>query len=86
MEHVLIPCPKCGKELRLRDPKLLGRAGKCPQCGHRFRLEEPEEVKLELADAPAMGTSAKWVPDATPPQPHSTGPASADNRRVVETG
>lgn len=69
MDDILIPCPKCGKELRLRDPKLLGRTGKCPKCSHRFKLEEPEdEVELELADQTAVpvGTAAQWVPDNQP--------------------
>ena len=64
MESLLIPCPKCGKGLRVRDRKLLGRRAKCPACEHRFLLEEPEEVELQLADAAAAtGTSARWVPD-----------------------
>lgn len=65
MQPVLIPCPECGKELKLRDRSLLGRRGKCPKCDFRFVLEEPEEVELELADGdtPAVGTSARWVPD-----------------------
>ena len=55
---------------------MLGRKGKCPKCGHRFVLLEPDEVELELAEPPATplktgpavmtGTSAMWVPDATP--------------------
>ncbi|MEX0716850.1 MAG: hypothetical protein WD066_09695 [Planctomycetaceae bacterium] len=67
---ILIPCPRCGRDLRLRDRTLLGRTGRCPQCGERFVLEEPDEVELELADAPARsaqsapaGTSARLVPD-----------------------
>ena len=65
MDSVLIPCPKCGKDLKLRDRKLLGKQGRCPKCKHRFVLEEPDEVQLELAesDAPPVGTSAQWVPD-----------------------
>ncbi len=78
MSNIVIPCPKCGKGLRIRDRKLLGRKGRCPQCKHAFVLEEPEEVELELADAatassqavPAIGTSAQWVPD-TPAAPTS---------------
>lgn len=68
MDHVLIPCPKCGKGLRLRDRALLGRTGKCPNCGHRFLLEEPEEVELELAESEhvAVGRGATWVPDERP--------------------
>ena len=81
MENILIPCPECGKELRLRDRKLLGRVGKCPKCSHRFKLEEPDEVELQLADdyvAPAEGTSAKWVPDA-PAQAASPAVATVDS-------
>jgi hypothetical protein len=65
MENILIPCPKCGRELKLRDRSLLGRKGKCPKCEHSFVLREPEEVQLELADPEptAVGTAARWVPD-----------------------
>lgn len=71
MSVIVIPCPECGRELRLRDRKLLGRRGKCPKCEHRFMLEEPDEVAIQPADAPvavgaaqaAVGTSAKYVPD-----------------------
>jgi hypothetical protein len=80
MDSVLIPCPKCGKELKLRDRGLLGKTGKCPKCEFRFVLQEPEEVELELADGdvPVVGTSPRWIPDdapaghaavATPPAP-----------------
>lgn len=65
MDSVLIPCPHCGKELKLRDRSLLGKTGKCPTCASRFVLQEPEEVELEIADGdvPATGTSPQWVPD-----------------------
>lgn len=78
MSTVLIPCPNCGKALKLRDRSLLGRNGKCPSCDHRFVLEEPEEVALELADAaaPAVGTAPKWIPDELPvTAPEPTAPA-----------
>lgn len=62
-----IPCPKCGKLLKLPDRSLLGRKGKCPKCRHSFVLEEPDEVQLELVEPAAAqvptGTSPKWVPD-----------------------
>ena len=68
-----IPCPQCGRELKLRDPSLLGKIGKCPKCGHRFPLREPDEVEMELVDSavgipheaaqPSVGTSPRWVPD-----------------------
>lgn len=72
MTSLMIPCPACGRELKLRDRTLLGRKGKCPKCGHAFVMLEPEEVNLELAEpeAPATGTAARWVPEeSTPPVP-----------------
>ena len=54
MTELLIPCPECGKALKLRDRKLLGRRGRCPRCKHMFVLAEPEEVEFELADAAAL--------------------------------
>src|SRR5207249_8387921 len=75
MAALQIPCPKCGKTLKLPDRSLLGRKGKCGKCGHSFILEEPDEVQLELAEPsgsrPPTGTSPRWVPDpaaAMPPQ------------------
>ena len=47
---IQIPCPKCGRELKLPDRSLLGRKGKCPKCSHTFVLEEPPVVALELAN------------------------------------
>ncbi|MCA9071669.1 MAG: hypothetical protein KDA84_22235, partial [Planctomycetaceae bacterium] len=86
MAHILIPCPKCGSGLRLKDRTNLGKLGRCPKCANRFVLEEPEEVELELADAstPNMGTAAQWVPDSdetasqTSPSTSRTGTAVAD--------
>ena len=47
---IQIPCPNCGRELKLPDRSLLGRKGKCPKCAHTFILEEPPVVSLELAN------------------------------------
>ncbi len=41
MAGLQIPCPKCGKSLKLPDRSLLGRKGKCPKCRHAFVLTEP---------------------------------------------
>lgn len=69
METIQIPCPKCGRELLLRDRKLLGRKGKCPKCSHAFMLEEPEAVSLEVAPAEPSppAASTMWSPDAVQP-------------------
>jgi hypothetical protein len=79
MATVNIPCPKCGKELKLRDRSLLGKKGRCPSCQHTFVLQEPDEVEFELAEAapapvpaaggPLVGTAARWVPDGAPSTP-----------------
>lgn len=41
MAGLQIPCPKCGKSLKLPDRSLLGRKGKCPKCRHAFVMTEP---------------------------------------------
>lgn len=72
MSSIQIPCPQCGRELRIRDRNLLGRKGKCPKCGRTFVLTEPELVELELSEPSGspIGTAASWVPDTAPaPQP-----------------
>lgn len=61
--EIRIPCPQCGRELKLPDRKLLGRRGKCPKCSHSFILEEPAEVQLELAD-PEPAAVGKWIPES----------------------
>lgn len=71
MDELSIPCPKCGRVLKIRDRAWLGRKGKCPKCSHAFVLAEPEEVELELAgnEPTAVGTGARWVPDDVTPAP-----------------
>ena len=77
MAGLQIPCPKCGKSLKLPDRSLLGRKAKCPKCAHTFVLAEQtksappaddDEVQMEIAtpalQQPQAGTSARWVPDA----------------------
>lgn len=99
MEPLWIPCPECGSKLRLRDRSRLGKRGKCPKCSHKFILTEPaandsaDEVQMELVDTapaaaratpqPAVGTSARWIPDNPAPaeehlQPLPTVPQVAD--------
>lgn len=83
MTMLSIPCPKCGKKLKLKDRNLLGRKGRCPRCQHAFILTEPtepDEVEFQLADsaAPAVGTSAQWVPESAPPAITPTAPPSTD--------
>lgn len=71
MTPIIIPCPQCGRELKIRDRNLLGRKGKCPKCGHAFVMEEPAAVELELAENtfPAEGVAARYVAPAAPTMP-----------------
>ncbi|MBT4867256.1 MAG: hypothetical protein HON53_19300 [Planctomycetaceae bacterium] len=39
--HWVIPCPICGKRLRVVEQSMLGRRGQCPSCRHKFTLELP---------------------------------------------
>lgn len=72
--EIRIPCPHCGRELKLPDRKLLGRKGKCPKCSHSFILEEPAEVQLELAEAEPSATAkaGRWTPDVTSTTPRQS--------------
>ena len=45
MAGLQIPCPKCGKSLKLPDRSLLGKKGKCPKCRHAFVMTEPTAQK-----------------------------------------
>ena len=44
MAGLQIPCPQCGKTLKLPDRSLLGRKGKCPKCRHAFVMVEPSDA------------------------------------------
>lgn len=86
MSNILIPCPKCGSGLRLKDPSHLGKLGRCPKCANRFVLTEPEEVELELADAsvPGTGTAAQWVPDSPVAGSQASAPANRRSRTAAQ--
>jgi len=69
MPVIIVPCPQCGAELKLKDRRLIGKKGKCPKCTHAFRLEEPEEDEVELelvAPAPSGVQATSTATDATP--------------------
>lgn len=63
-----IPCPKCGRVLKLPDRSLLGRKGKCTKCAHVFILEEPPTVLLEEASQPAEPKITTAASPMTSPQ------------------
>lgn len=56
---IQIPCPECGRELKLPDRSLLGRKGKCPKCQHTFILEEPAAITLQLAKPDSTSTGSQ---------------------------
>ncbi len=76
MTSLLIPCPKCGKILQLRDRRMLGRKRRCPKCEQSVVLKESDKVDLETVDAsthscasePTVDTSNKCLPANTPAQ------------------
>ncbi|MSR59688.1 MAG: hypothetical protein EXS05_18940 [Planctomycetaceae bacterium] len=41
MPALEIPCPKCGKYLKVPDRNLLGRKARCGKCHHIFQIIEP---------------------------------------------
>ncbi|WP_397568952.1 hypothetical protein [Schlesneria sp. T3-172] len=69
---IQIPCPNCGKHLKIPDRSLLGRKGKCPKCAHTFVLAEPTVVPPEATGSPA-------------PPPNRTSEDSAPSSSKTET-
>ncbi|MBS0265010.1 MAG: hypothetical protein JSS02_23960, partial [Planctomycetes bacterium] len=68
MSTIEIPCPQCGRKLKLPDESFLGRKGRCGKCRHSFILQRPvfapenrgtgqksssASPPLEFAEAPA---------------------------------
>jgi len=77
MTELRIPCPKCGKQLKLPDRSLLGRKGRCPRCRHSFVLADPQAaqpIEAELQPAEVVqstaGASASWTPASTSAPQH----------------
>lgn len=60
-----IPCPKCGKRLKVPDRSLLGRKARCGKCQASFVLVEPE---VQQAPPPRAETAprAKAAPRPEP--------------------
>ena len=63
--HWIIPCPACGKELRVQNHRLLGRRGQCPICQHKFILEVPKASEYEAKRRRRKRDIAKALPRDT---------------------
>ena len=87
MAEIVISCPQCSRQLKLRDRSKLGKKARCPKCQNIFFMtappEEEDEVELQLASEsaaqPAVGVGAHWVPDDAP----ANGPQSAATQQPV---
>src|SRR5262249_35512440 len=44
-----IPCPECGRLLRIPDRSMLGRKARCGKCQHKFILQEPAAPQVATA-------------------------------------
>lgn len=76
MSALHIPCPHCQKELKVKDPALLGRKVKCPRCQQQFVLQwtseqkQPKRQKATAAAAtPAPADSHPAAAPALPDDP-----------------
>ena len=79
MTPIIIPCPACGRELKIRDRNLLGRKGKCPKCGHAFLMEEPAAVVTLYADCTPI--ASELVKNTRPVQRASNAKSHSNHRR-----
>ena len=61
----VIPCPACGKELRIQNQRLLGRRGQCPFCRQKFILDVPKAPEYEAKCRQQKRDIAKALPEDT---------------------
>ncbi len=41
-----IPCPECGRLLRIPDRAMLGKKARCGKCHHKFILQEQRKREV----------------------------------------
>ncbi len=63
MTELMIPCPNCGKALRLPDKSMLGRRARCPRCRETFVLQLPEKKRRKRS------SGLEFVGEDLPPPP-----------------
>jgi predicted Zn finger-like uncharacterized protein len=69
MSALHIPCPHCQKELKVKDPALLGRKVKCPRCQRRFVLQWTSEQKQPVREKATAVAAKRAAPDRQPASP-----------------
>ena len=91
MAEMRIPCPHCGKQLKLPDRSLLGRKGRCPRCRRSFVLAEtPADQAMdgELQPVEAASRTAETSVDQSPeltsnPRPRETADSNTADSNAV---
>lgn len=68
MPGLEIPCPQCGRLLKLPDRSMLGRKGRCGKCSHKFIMKEPAApVFAEAAPARKSKIQFEYADDLPDP-------------------
>jgi hypothetical protein len=83
MPAIDIPCPECGRLLKIPDRSMLGRKARCGKCQHKFILQErtvaPAAPRTQLANAQSSRAQAP----AAPMQFESSDGDEDDNDRTM---
>ena len=74
MPKVDLPCPECGRLLRLPDDSLLGRKGKCSKCGHKFILRDPKAPLGRFKPQPPLDVHFESVDETASAEPADDSP------------
>lgn len=73
MPALEIPCPQCGRMLKLPDRSMLGRKGRCGKCGHKFIMSEPAPpVFAEAAPTSPGNMQFEYADDLPDPEADKT--------------
>lgn len=72
MPAIDIPCPQCGRILKVPDRSMLGKKGKCGKCMHRFIMQEPQKVEPSRPVRPKPEPPKVEPTKAAPPKVEST--------------
>jgi hypothetical protein len=65
----LLPCPECGKKLKVSDDIEPGKRVRCKDCGEMFRVPDEEEDEDEEEDAPRSRKKASRDEDENEDRP-----------------